>query len=378
MGLFDRLRSFFRAEPRWEPGLQLSDWKFVDDREWVGRLGDDDAAVQVYADWLEERGDGRHELIRRALRSEALGPFVNANADALLGPLARRRREASGRRRPELELGWSRGVLRRAGVRTEQPWADASTLLRLPLASHLTSLGIGLAPPNVPLVQDPSVLELGGRHLDRLHVGDFLYPDECELSWALLGDLSGLWRAQPALRELTLQGSLEDLGEIDAPRLQRLVRETCALTKKELAQLATARLPELRELELWFGEANAGADFTLDDVRPLFSRPWPQLTSLGLRNALITDELVDLVLASPLAAQLEVLDLSKGCLSDAGAQTLLAGRAQLPNLQRLDLSENILSGQHLEALARLCPTVELAEQRLDDMEEDLRYVAVSE
>lgn len=378
MGLFDRLRGLFRAEPRWAPGLQLSDWKFVDDREWVGRLGDEDAEVQVYADWLEERGDGRHELIRRALRSEALGPFVDANADALLGPLARRRREASGRRRPELELEWSRGVLRSAGVRTEQPWADASTLLRLPLASHLTSLGIGLAPPNVPLVQDPGVLELGGRHLDRLHVGDFLYPDECELSWALLGDLSGLWRAQPALRELTLQGSLEDLGDIEAPRLHRLVRVTCALTKKELAQLAAARVPELRELELWFGEANAGADFALDDVRPLFSRPWPQLTSLGLRNALITDELVDLLLASPLAGQLKRLDLSKGCLSDAGARVLIDGRARLRALEALDLSENTLSREHFAALARLVPSIELAEQRLDDMEGDLRYVAVSE
>lgn len=391
MGIWDQLRQRMEFGPaRSAPNpLARGDWHFVDDAEWVGRLGEDPKALLVYADWLEERGDHRAELVRRALSGSDFEAFVEANARALLGPLSDRRRHEK-HSRAELELGWRGGVLVSAGVRTlrlspEEPgepsvWSDTEALLQLPVARHLEALSLGIDDPNAILMSDERLAMLGrpeSPRLRRLHLGDFEYPDECEMSWAQLGNLSTLWRHLPRVEELTLRGLVSDLGGIDAPALTRFSRETSGLTTLELSQIVAARWPRLEHLEVWFGATEYGATCTLADVEPLLERLTLSVRSLGLKNCEFADELAGAVVRSPALPQLERLDLSLGCVTEAGARTLLQHSERLVHLVSLDLSSNLLPPEQVERLRALCPRVELADQRPVSPGQG-RYVSVSE
>jgi uncharacterized protein (TIGR02996 family) len=376
MGLWDSMRSMFtRAAPSATPPPTLI--AFVDDGEWVGKLTDD-ASFGVYADWLEERGDGRAELVRLGMRQQDVPAFVDAHAASLLGPLATRKRSARNGFRAELELQWDRGVLRGAGVRSEQAWADLDALLALPVARHLTELGLGIETPLEPLCSTERVSTLARLpQLSALLLADFT-RDECEMSWAQVGDVAAVWSALPRLEQLTLRGLVSNLGAIDAPQLTRFVRETSGLTRAELAAFSAARWPCLEHFELWFGDANYGAEGNAEDVLPVLKALPPTVTHLGLRNCEFTDELIEVLVESGVLPRLQGLDLSLGCLTDAGAARLLERRTHFEHLTQLMLDECLLSEQHLPALAALGPTVSHERQRLGEGEPGERYVAVGE
>lgn len=392
MGLWDRIRGVFGGAPAKaaDPALVRADWRFVnDDGEWTARIaGEPDASMwPVFADWLEERGDARAELIRRALAGDAFEAFVDANAAQVLGLLAGRDRKPHSRSgRPLLELEWRNGLVRGAGVRTDKVWDDVGHLLRLPVARYLVRLSLGLGDNPLEPVTNAETLQTlaspAASHLRSLFLGDFEYPTESEMSWALVGDVSALWTAAPRLRDVKLRGVVEDLGQIFAPNLVRFTRETGSLKRSELSSIVEARWPKLEHLELWFGETNYGAEPTADDAAPLLELDGvPALTSLGICNFEFTDALVERIVASPLLPRLKRLDLSRGCLTDEGAMVLLQCRDRLAHLSELDLSQNLLS-EGLEAdLKKLCAGVKLDGQRLADMEEigpGSRYVAVGE
>ncbi|MFO0598804.1 MAG: hypothetical protein U0228_26090 [Myxococcaceae bacterium] len=395
MGVWDRIRSWFSPSKEltleelglelerevWPPELHqhlAREWKFVDDSEWSERLASGDPAVlAIYADWLEEQGDARHELVCLAAFPGRFPAFITANAEALFGPLAARLKTPG--LRPELGLTWDHGVLRGVSCRSEQVWPDALELLRRPITRTVTSFAAGAffdpPPPDLPA----QFFSEHGHRFRELFLGDFVYPDECEMSWAQNGEIAVIWKLVPNLARLKLRGGVAGLGDIDAPHLTHFTFETSGLTRAELDSVARARWPKLEHLELWFGDANYGAEYGPEDVTKfLATRPPPGLTSFGLCNFEFSDLVLDALLTSPWTSQVKRLDLSKGCLSDEGVRTLLLHRDRLAHLDSLDLSQNLLSDTHLEALRGLCREVKLDDQRLDEMDEDLRYVAVTE
>lgn len=389
MGLWDRIRGVFGGAPAKaaDPSLVRADWRFVaDDAEWAGRIaGDPDASVwPVFADWLEEQGDARAELIRRALAGDAFDAFVDANASDVLGLLASRERKTHDRSdRPLLELEWHNGLLRGAGVRTDKVWDDVGHLLRLPVARYLARLSVGLGDNGAleAATTAEALQTLAGHaaHLRSLFLGDFVYPDECEMSWAQTGELSALWTVAPQLTELKIRGLVEDLGRIAAPNLVRFTRETSGLKRSELASILEAHWPKLEHLEVWFGDENYGAEPTAEEVAPLLEgKGLPGLTSLGLCNFAFADALVERLVSSPLLPRLKRLDLSKGCLTAEGAQVLARHRDRFAHLEALDLSQNLLSEEAQAELQAALPRVQLDRQRLDELEEDMRFVAVGE
>lgn len=379
MGFWDSVRSFFRSTP----ALPARPWHFVDDSEWAERLGAHDLAqAQVYGDWLEERGDTRAELIRQAAEPQ-FSDFVRTHATALFAEWGVHLVKPPEYGRPALEPSWRHGVLHGLSVRTEQPWVDAVGLVALPIAAHLRDFAVGVRPDSLGADDEAlGALEVIGRRLPRLtslFAGDFLYPSECEMSWAHVGNLSAAWKHFPALTTFKARGVVEALGDIDAPHLTHFVRETGSLTKGELESITRARWPKLTHLEVWFGDANYGADCTVEDVRPLLaSTPPPALISLGLKNFEFVDGLISPLLESAWLKQVKHLDLSMGVLTDEGADELLRSRSRLAHLESLDLSRNLLSERHLPELKAICRQVVVEGQRLGEMDEDMRYVAVSE
>ena len=377
MGLLERLTAWLRGPPPEPPRT----WTFVDDAEWQERLsGDFDfATAQVYGDWLEERGDTRAELIRAA-GTPGFDDFVRSNARSMLAELAPAFLEEVGDgARRDVDLEWRFGVLVGFALRGETPWERLPQLRWLPIARHLRRLALAPGRPHTRGAEAGDFDTLTHFHaLDDLFVGDFEYPTECEMSWAELGDLSTLWRAVPKLKRLKLRGLVRDFGVIELPALTHFTWETSGHARQNLASLLDARLPKLEHLELWFGDPNYGAECSVDDVRPLLHRDLPLVTSLGLKNFEFTDGLVEPLLGSPLLPRLRRLDLSLGCLTDEGADELLRGRARLSHLEVLDLSRNVLSDAHFAELKTLCREVRLEGQRRDEMDDDMRYVAVGE
>lgn len=382
MGLWDRIRGLFGGAP---PAREAENagaplpWKFVDDAEWAERLGAHDGSqAQIYGDWLEERGDTRAELIRRAA-DPGFEAFVRENATALFAEWARHL-DAERSRRARLETDWRHGVLRGLAVRTERAWQDAAELLALPVTAHVRSLALGAgAEQEGPTPERLELISQRAPRLTSLFAGDFVYPDECEMSWAQVGDLSAVWRHFPALSSFKARGVVASLGDIDAPNLTHFVRETSGLTKDEISAIARARWPKLTHLEVWFGDENYGANCVVEDVKPLLAAPPPPgLISLGLRNFEFADGLISPLLESAWLGQVKHLDLSLGVLTDEGADELLRSRSRIAHLETLDLSKCLLSERHLEELKVACRKVVVDGQRLDEMDEDMRYVAVGE
>jgi hypothetical protein len=90
-----------------------------------------------------------------------------------------------------------------------------------------------------------------------------------------------------------------------------------------------------------------------------------------------SDAICEALATSPLAAQLEVIDLSYGTLGDDGIRALLANRDRFPKLQRLIVSSTWVSDAAVAELEAWGPTV-IAETMNEPEAVEDRYVAVSE
>lgn len=189
-----------------------------------------------------------------------------------------------------------------------------------------------------------------------------------------LGDLSVAYGKLARLKRLTIAlGGLE-LGALALPALRELRVITSGLTAANLAALAAVR-SHVETLELCVGvSGDNGCDVTLDDMRELLEPPWPALVDLGLCNTDLSNALAWLLVQSPLLPRLTRLDLSRGTLSDDGAEDLLADAPLLAHLDELDLSHAYLSPPVRAAVAGLCRRVLLADPQSPD--DDYRVPAV--
>jgi hypothetical protein len=217
-------------------------------------------------------------------------------------------------------------------------------------------------------------------NLQALFLGDIIVEEQ-EISWIKQSDISPLFLALPELRVLRVRGGdgLE-VGTIRHDRLRELAFETGGLPGHVIQAVATATLPQLERLELWLGEENYGYDGTLDMLEPLLGGGrFPRLRYLGIKNSEHQDDIARMVAASPVLDQLEVLDLSMGTLTDAGAEALLAS-GKLRALRKLDIHHHYVSD---EVVARLRQTVAQLDDSLvqkgDESDGEVyRYIAVSE
>ncbi|HEY7372965.1 MAG TPA: WGR domain-containing protein [Polyangia bacterium] len=350
---------------------------------------DDEAAYQVYADWLQGEGDPRGELAAlqvalaggeaRELRAREQA-LIEANREQLLGDLPDVKPDDDG---APLKITWHAGWLRSARIAAseEQALPDLyRSLLACASARFLRELTFGVAildDMNDYRDTNAVIAELGlPPAVRKLHFANPAY-EESMISSSDLGDV-GVWlRGASGLRELTLEGGSMQLGAIDLPALRSFSVITGGFTTQNIRDVTQAGWPKLETLSLYFGDDNYGASGGAEDVRPILEgRGLPALRELGLCNSEFADELAGLLGKSPVLRQLRVLDLSKGTLSDEGARALLASAPAFAHLERIDLTENFLSAEMVQAVEKLCPDVRAGDQR--DGDEDDRYVAVGE
>jgi Leucine-rich repeat (LRR) protein len=176
-------------------------------------------------------------------------------------------------------------------------------------------------------------------------------------------DLAPLWAAMPELRRLSLAGQALALGAFELPELERLEIVDSELSNANARVIARARWPKLAQLKLDFGTGYLTGDASIDDVFALLGRrDLPSLSRLALLHTRYIRELVRELPASPLAPQLELLDLSNNQMTDLHAIELAQHKDKFPKLQQLDVSANRLSSAGIDALGVLAPKIRALRQ----------------
>jgi len=183
---------------------------------------------------------------------------------------------------------------------------------------------------------------------------------------------------------MTLQQGLQsaaqtsmDLGKIESASLRSLEIITGGLTKANIKSLATAKLPALETLKIYFGSSQYNATGGVKDVAPLLARTdFPKLKHLGLMNAEFTDELCSVLGKAPILRRLETLDLSMGTMSSAGVAALVAHKKAFGHLAELDVSKNWLDASDIRLLKGIAKKVVSDHQR--DGDDADRYVSLGE
>jgi len=212
--------------------------------------------------------------------------------------------------------------------------------------------------------------------LKALFIGDITY-EECEISWINQTDITPILKAFPALEHLQIRGG-EGLSfsELQHDELKTLIIETGGMPPEVVAQVNAARLPNLQKLELWLGSDEYGFASTTADLATVFSgSTFPKLTQLGLMDSVIQDDIAIAIAQAPVLNQLQVLDLSKGVLTDTGAAALL-NSAGIKKLKHLNLRHHFMSEAMMEQLRSLGTSINVDDKQEDD--DDYRYVEVAE
>jgi uncharacterized protein (TIGR02996 family) len=357
----------------------------------------DQSAYMVYADWLQGQGDPRGELISLHLAAEAkpdakllkaANALIAGNPAYFLGPLEEHVKVHDDSN--DDAFTWRFGYIHKAKL-SHNHYMDEEfggmiedmlkTLLKHPSGQFVTELVFGFNnDPNEDSLDD--VVEVLAEHapptLRALHLGDFEYPDQTEMSWYHVGKLGGLWKAVPNLTSLIVQGGEFELGTIALPALRRGEFRTGGMSTNSAKAIAKATWPRIEHLEVWYGDKNYGGTATLKDVVALLGRSdLTELRSLGIKNTAFSDELPGVLAASPLVAQLSELDLSMGVMTDEGARLLVTHKAAFQHLKVLDVSENYLSKFGVAVLKGVAKSVVTARQR-DDRDPEYRHPSVGE
>ncbi|MCB9673989.1 MAG: WGR domain-containing protein [Alphaproteobacteria bacterium] len=339
----------------------------------------DRKAWAVYADWLQAEGDARGDLV--AVQLALLDKPDDAQLKKREAELLEKNARAwLGEFRPEgpwegaHEVDWHNGFWQRAKI-----WVDwdleepdfpkmLGVVLRHPSAKFLDTLELGLADnegENFYQEAMDSLVKHGIRKgLRTLHIGDFEYPDETEISWTEVGSFSKCWTILPDLEDLTITGGSIEIGVPTAPKLKSLKLETGGLPQEPAQQLAKASLPALERLEIWFGTEDYGGSCTAADAAAIASnaKGLPKVKWLGFMNADFANEIPAAIAQTPLLKQVDDLDLSMGTMTDEGAQALLDLAPRFAHLKSLNLDENFITDAMAEKLKAALPMVEIGSQ----------------
>ena len=255
---------------------------------------------------------------------------------------------------PRILVVFERGHARKLKVETR--WGDGwgrewmlpalSHFLAQPVARLITEVELRVSPRSQ--TYEGLVEAITSHGLPAVRT--FYAGDDDQVSWTYVPDVTTLWAAAPQLEEVTLEGSRIGIGNPSHPRLKRLELESGGLPRQPVHALASADLPALESLEIWFGDSEYGAQCDIGDVRPLLQRAFPALKRVGLVNCAFGDEVARAVLEATWLPQIEELALFGSILTDEGARALRDAADGLAHLKQLDVSEGFLTDSGVAAL----------------------------
>jgi uncharacterized protein (TIGR02996 family) len=349
---------------------------------------EDTASWQVYADWMLEHEQPWGEVIALACN----GKRSKKQQDEVTKDLLRDIDDSS--------IEWRLGTIEKVSLGPQDKPAEGNTMADVlkrvfahPAGRFVRELELGL-PPNDDIDWSfDSVLEVIAKAgvLPLLRVVD-MSPEAEHMdqeSWRRIGDIRCLWKNAPNLRELHMRGSSGSddgtpikMGDVVAPLLEKFIYISSGLDKSVPIALGEASLPELRHLELYFGNDDYGNTCKLKSLAGILEgKGLPRLEYLGLENSEWETDLIAALVKAPIVKRLKTLDLSKGTLFREGAAALIANAAAFRHLEKLDLTDNYLEDEQCAAIKQAIPCAEVDDQReVDDWDDErpCRYVSVGE
>lgn len=192
------------------------------------------------------------------------------------------------------------------------------------------------------------------QNLKAIFIGD-LHRIDSEISWIRQGNITPVLNAYPNLEILQLR--VGESGAFFSPtqhqNLKLLIIESSGISTDNLKIICDLNLPALEHLELWLGTPDYGGDSSIEDLQPiLFDNLFPNLVYLGLRNSEYTNEIVQVLVNTPILNSISILDISMGILTDEGAEILLSC-STIKQLKILNVAENSLSQEMINKLQKL-------------------------
>lgn len=242
-----------KPKPAAKPKLKSGPARNAELEAVIDRDPSDPNGYLVYADWLQQQGDCRGELVALQQRRDAdpdneavadeEARFIRRHEKELLGPLARYAFIRTVYRTMPA-FGWRFGFLRKARIRRVSMTPLPEILARIlehPAGRFLETLVVGrpsFGDNPGPLADIFAVLAAKAPPtFRRLILGDDVDR---------LADVSSLWSALPALRDLSLLWPPDALGVIRADALESLAVSLHA--SSSLEPYVRASLPALRRL----------------------------------------------------------------------------------------------------------------------------------
>jgi hypothetical protein len=201
-------------------------------------------------------------------------------------------------------------------------------------------------------------------HIESLFLGD-MESEENEVSWIYQGDYSTVWGALPNLKSFIIKGSTDlNLGEIEHANLEEFTIITGGLPREAVKSLKTAKLPNLKKLVLYLGVNDYGYDCEVTDFADLARKDlFPSLKYLGFVNSEEQDAVVKVILESDILPQLEVVDISFGCLTDKGGQLILDCAEKFAHLKKLNVIYHYMTDDMAEKFKALPFQVDVSDKQ---------------
>jgi uncharacterized protein (TIGR02996 family) len=364
-------------------------------------------AYAIYADWLQEQGDPRGELIAMQLgnRDKAARQLIDSNLDYFLGPLASEQKTRDGlsnnsvshlrssaqekewQKTGEQAFLWRNGFIYRVRLSHDKYFDDAwkgktadvlDEVLRHPSGRFVVEFSFqSNGDPNDEgnLQELIDVLAKKAPPTTRkITFGD----NVDQISWHHTGNLGKLWKGVPGLKILEIETGEFDVGAMVAPNLERAIFITGGLTKACGKNIATADIPRIKHLEIYYGDDNYGGDCSVKEVKPLLDRTdLKDLEYLGLKNSMFANDIAKAIGGAKILKGLKTLDLSLGAMTDEGAEALAAAKGSLAHLECLDLTRNFLTKKGIAAVKGICTKVVTEKQEEADADGDETYYYVS-
>ena len=313
-------------------------WDFAPNLELEAALRrdlDDVGAWSAYAAWLEVHGEPSLAALLRDSEPTRDNPF----SYQWFGDLHEWCRE----------LGDWRGLPRELQCVSDRPLDELRQVLDWPLCRFLERVDLCFDDheATVPVLEAWS----GLRRLRSLA----LWTEEdhgCDLP-----DLSRLWPLAGELRSLSVVGGSDDscLGVLALPQLEQLARRSQRLSTGDLQSIIDGRWPRLEALTIGAGRRST---ITATELAALLSTErFPALRRLAIEQCPCADELVQLLVRSPLLSQLTHLSLSQSLLTGVGASSIAAQAPAFAHLEAFDIRETALTEEEGQQLFRALPLV---------------------
>jgi len=370
----------------------------------------DREAYAVFADWLQEQGDPRGELISLQLanRDKAARQLIDSNLDYFLGPLASEQKTRDGlgnnsvshlrtsaqekewQKTGEQAFLWRNGFIYRVRLSHDMyfdaEWKGKTAdvldqVLRHPSGRYVVEFSFQTNgdPSEDNSLQD--IIDVLGKKAPpttrKITFGD----NVDQISWHNTGNLGKLWKGVPNLKILEIETGHFDVGDMVAPNLERAIFITGGLSKACGKNIATADMPKIKHLEIYYGDDNYGGDCSVKEVKPLLDRTdLKDLEYLGLKNSMFANDIAKAIGGTKILKGLKTLDLSLGAMTDEGAEALAAAKGSLAHLECLDLTRNFLTKKGVAAVKGICKKVitENQEEADGDGDDTYYYVSIAE